>query len=75
MAKKVSLDKLEEKDVDSLLQTFREDLNKLEKQRHQLEEEVEAEQQQTVSSMSQTMEYQEEIDPDVELAGLASARC
>ena len=49
LAKKVGLDELEEEDVDSLLQTIgeelsTEDLDELEKQRRQLEEEVEVEQ-------------------------------
>ena len=48
--KRVSLDELEEEDVDSLLETISEelsteDLDELEMQQRQLEEEVEAEQQ------------------------------
>ena len=92
LAKKVGLDELEEEDVDSLLETIgeelsMEDLDELEKQRLQLEEEMEAEQQPMAPSMmryltvktqqcfyvmlSQTIDYPEEIDPDVERAGLA----
>ena len=49
LARKVGLDEIEEKDVDSLLETISEELsteelNELEKQQCQLEEEVEAKQ-------------------------------
>ena len=70
--------------IDEELST--EDLDELEKQQRQLEEEAEAEQQPTMPStmrhlmvktlqrfytmLSQTMDYLEEIDPDVEQAGL-----
>ena len=55
MARKVGLDKLEEEDDDSLLETIGEELStkeldKLEKQWCQLEEEVEAEQHPTAPS-------------------------
>ena len=60
LAKKVSLDELEEKDVNSLLETIgkelsTEDLNELEKQWRQLEQEVEAQQQPPVLSMIHVM--------------------
>ena len=77
LARKVSLE-IQEEDSDSLL----EDLNKLENQRHQLEEEVEAEQHPTAPSttkqlivkilqrffgiINQGMDYLQEVDPDVE---------
>ena len=55
LARKVSLDELEEEDVDSLLETIgeelsTEELDQLEKQRHQLKEEVEVQQQPPVPS-------------------------
>ena len=95
LARRVGLDEIEEEDIDSLLETIgeelsTEELDELEKQRRQLEEEVEAEQypaapltmkQLTVKILqcfyeliNQAMDYLEEVDPDVEEAGLSRHR-
>ena len=60
LARKVSLDKLEEDDVDSLLETIgeelsTEELDELEKLRRQLKEEVEAEQYPTAPSTTKQL--------------------
>ena len=94
LARKVGLDEVEEDDVDSLLESITEELSmeeldELEKQRCQLEEEVEAEQHPTAPPMkkmtvkilqgvfgllNQVLDYMEEMDPDYEQAGLTRCR-
>ena len=82
--KKIGLDEPKEEDVDSLLQTIGEEL---ENQRRQLEEEVQAEQQPPApltmkhltvnilhrfyAKLSNAMNYLEEVNLNVESAGLA----
>ena len=90
LARKVGLDEVEEDDVGSLLESISEELSveeldELEKQWHQLEEEVEAEQHLTApvtkklmllilqhffGMLNDMLEYLEEVDPDYEQAGL-----
>ena len=53
LARRVGLDEVEEDDVDSLLELIGEELEELQKQRHQLEEEVEAEQHPTAPPTKQ----------------------
>ena len=92
--KRVGLNEVEEDDVDLLLESIGEGLSTeklkgLEKQRHQLEEEVEAEQhpmvphpkQMTVKILQgfyrllkKTFDYMEEMDPDYEWLGLKRHR-
>ena len=91
LVRKAGLNEIEE-DVDSLLETISEELSteelvELEKQRHQLEEEVEDQHRTSAPSttkqltvkilqrcygmLNQTMDHLEEVDPDVEWTGLS----
>ena len=89
LARKVGLDKIEEEDVNSLLESIGEELDELEKQWRQLEEEVEADQHPTAPStkqltgkilqhflgiMNQGLDYLEEADRYYERAGLTRRR-
>ena len=87
LARRVGLDEIKEQDIDSLLETIGEELNELEKQRRQLEEEVEAEQHPMAPSMTKQLtvkilqlfyglinQAMEEVDPDVERVGLSRRR-
>ena len=85
LARKVGLDEVEEDYIDSLLESIGEELDELEKQRRQLEKEVEAEQHPTApvtktltlsilqrffGTLNDTLNYLEEVDLDYKQAGL-----